>query len=1059
MPNSMLRDFIALVPHCEQTTQIGVVLEILAQRKSDRLVVVSEQQYPLGLLYPARLLSYLLKDQTDSKLELTLSALEETSSLIEPLATLPADWNLEQFKLYLGQEQLQSLPDSERALVDNLGRFVGLLDSQRLLQYWVLTQQQQLSDRQVLNTLVEILDKLPYPLVLQTSAGETLVENSAWQENFGIWQDAGSIKQKIAELLNQATQTPAANTELIPETTAIEEYSQPEKLAAISQNIPQLEKFYQGYKPTSDRSNQDNLEPNPPVTPPNLPQGSRCQLTGKPGTCVCICPTPGGQEKVWEFSQIPLANNLELNNLTQSWRNDLHLLVATDISEQQQLASELAAKNADLIQLNRLKDEFLACISHELKTPITAVMGLSTLLKDQALGQLNERQARYAKLIHQSGRHLMAVVNDILDLTRMETGQLKLTLEPVQIRTVCDRALAQAKAMHPKASTSEEPDDTSEHRFTLTIAPELDLLIADEMRLRQMLINLLSNAFKFTDVGGEVGLQVSRWEGWIAFTVWDTGIGIAEAQQHLIFQKFQQLENPLTRQFEGTGLGLVLTRALARLHGGDVTFISQEGQGSTFTLLLPPSPPQPGVTDTGEQTNNLPNPRQGRVLPNYSQSSLLPTPPSPPTPYALKGINADSSASNFQLHCNHLVLVVEAAPKFIEALSTQLTAFGYRVVVARTGTEALEKARRVQPGFIFLNPLLPMLSGWDVLTLLKSDAATSQVPVIITATRAEKEQALLNRADDFLSLPIQNSSLQQILERYCALLPVFVPGDNISPIPRRDLLTVLWLVTPFQSSPLNSYASKLHYRILEADDLEQAELLARLWLPDVVVLDGAISEPLAYLQQLRQYRRLPNLPLVTLDTEVTQAATQIPELSVFPCPLVEADLSLDTLITVLQTAAGIRWKPNLSVVDLATLADLPEIDNQKLAVDGTLQLPKNEWFQALIQYLHSAGFKSTLGRSWLELLQQIRSGSIDLLLISWGDFPLNTQVLEAARVLSQQEKMPPTLVLDRRSSLNTLTDSQELENILDAIATRILPPSVSMEELLNHIHQALKKNE
>jgi len=1067
MPNSMLRDFIAIVPHCEQTTEIAVVLEILAQGNT-RLVIVSEQQHPLGLLYPARLLSYLLNDRTDGKLQRTLSAL--VPSLIEPLATLPADWSLEQFRLYLGQEQLQNPPDSERALIDNLGRFVGLLDSQRLLQYWVSTTQQLESDRQVApNALVEIINKLPYPLVLQTSTGKTLVENSAWHENFGSWQDAEAIKQEIEGLLNTTTPKSKENsytsTEVDPlNTTAINEFSEQETLAALHKSAPQSEKSYQVQQPTSDRPNLANLLETPLDNSATqaenpLPPGSRCQLSGKPGTCVCICPTPGGQEKVWEFVKIPLSHNLDLAlNYTPSQHAELWLLVATDISEQQQLASELAAKNADLIQLNRLKDEFLACISHELKTPITAVMGLSTLLKDQALGQLNERQARYAKLIHQSGRHLMAVVNDILDLTRMETGQLKLTLEPVQIRTVCDRALQQAKAMQPKTSTAEDASDISDRRFTLTIEPELDLLIADETRLRQMLVNLLSNAFKFTDEDGEVGLQVSRWEGWIAFTVWDTGIGIADAQQHLIFQKFQQLENPLTRQFEGTGLGLVLTRALARLHGGDVTFLSQEGQGSTFTLLLPPSPPQKGGGDSGEQADNIPNPRQGRSLPTPAHSSLLPTPPSPPTPYALKGINPEPSSSTFQLHYNRLVLVVEAAPKFIDTLTTQLTSFGYRVVVARTGTEALEKARRVQPGFIFLNPLLPMLSGWDVLTLLKSDAATSQVPVIITATRAEKEQALLNRADDFLSLPIQNNSLQQILERFCALLPVFVPGDNISPIPRRDLLTVLWLVTPFETSLLSSYASRLHYRVLEADDLEQAELLARLWQPDVVVLDGSMNDPLAYLRQLSHYRRLPSLPLVTLDAAISQAATQIPELLVFPCPVLEPDLSLDTLLAALQTAAGIRWKPNLLVVDLATLPDLPKIDRE-LEIGSTVQSTKNEWFQALIQYLQSAGFKSTLGHSWRELLQQIRSNSIDLLLISWGNFPLNSQVLEAVEILSQQDKIPPILVLDRRLNPNVQADSVNLEHILGAIATRILPPYVSMEELLNHIHQALRKEE
>ncbi|MFN7660720.1 MAG: sensor histidine kinase, partial [Dolichospermum sp.] len=259
--------------------------------------------------------------------------------------------------------------------------------------------------------------------------------------------------------------------------------------------------------------------------------------------------------------------------------DDLWLILATDVTEQQQLCKELATKNADLIQLNRLKDEFLACISHELKTPLTAVLGLSRLLVDQQLGQLNERQARYAGLIHQSGRHLMSVVNDILDLTRMETGQMQLTFTPVQIQVVCERALSDVKNIYQQNNKTQqlspaENHNSSHRQFSLAIEPGLEQMVADELRLRQMLAHLLSNAFKFTEVSGEIGLRVSRWEGWIAFTVWDTGIGIPEQQQHLIFQKFQQLENPLTRQFEGTGLGLVLTRALARLHGGDVIFLS-----------------------------------------------------------------------------------------------------------------------------------------------------------------------------------------------------------------------------------------------------------------------------------------------------------------------------------------------------------------------------------------------------------------------------------------------------------------------------------------------------
>ncbi|PIG94439.1 ATP-binding protein [Gloeocapsopsis sp. IPPAS B-1203] len=1059
MPNPELYDFITTIPSCRETTQLKVVLEILQQTQCDRLIVVNEEQVPIGILSAAQLLLYLYsKSQTDTKtIHQAISTVDP--KLIEQIVVLPATLKIEELGLHL-----QSLPQQNThcVLVDPAGKLLGLLDRVQLSEFLCLNftkasseAVKQVSDRQnqlVLDLLVQLLEKLPCPLILQTTTGEVVMQNSAWSRHFGGFSDPEEVRRKVESILDSATVTTQMrsseqiqNSEVVA--TVANRYH---NNAAISLHTQQLLSISQ----KTDEYDAVNISDYIPSLEPDefMATANRCQLGTQSNTCICIWTLPNGQERVWEFVKIPLQEQYsELDacindteqKLTESFSHllpmspNLWLLLATDVTEQQQLALELAAKNADLIQLNRLKDEFLSCISHELKTPLTAVLGLSTLLKDQALGELNERQSRYAKLIHQSGRHLMSVVNDILDLTRMETGQLKLSIEQVNISNICDRALEQVRVMQARdsqASVEAIAQTELEHRFTLEIEPGLDTLVADELRLRQMLVHLLANAFKFTETGGEIGLRVNRWAGWIAFTIWDTGIGIPEQQQHLIFQKFQQLENPLTRRFKGTGLGLVLTRALARLHGGDVSFLSKEGRGSSFTLLLPPHPPTDFRLSISEEE-----------LQNTNEKSQI------------LQRNSKAKTQNLKLS-NRLVLLVEAAPRYIAYLTEQLGSLGYRVVNARSGTEALEKARRLQPGIIFLNPLLPLLSGWDVLTLLKSDSATRQIPVVVTTTRAEKEQALANRADECINLPVPAEILPQILARFCQ--EPIANSETQAIGTTKNCITILRLVGG-ESLPLIP-KSPIHYRILEADDLEQAEILVSIWQPDVVLLDGAIAEPIAYLKSLSQFSKLAALPIVTLDTATTQAANQIEGLAVFPCLLPTDKRDPETLLSVLQFAAGMQWKPNILVVDVATLPDL----QPKLSTVNSLA-PGTEWFQALIPYLETAGFKGTISHSWVETLTQIRQGSVDLILICLADVQLNSDILQALQNL-ENEDLPPILVLNgqlhsilepHRENLNHSSDLQvTLDRVLQGIATEILPPSLSIQELLDKIIKTLALN-
>ncbi len=266
----------------------------------------------------------------------------------------------------------------------------------------------------------------------------------------------------------------------------------------------------------------------------------------------------------------------------------------TDLKDQWQL---LETRNQQLAENNRLKQEFVATTSHELRTPLTAILGFSNVLLQEFFGELNPKQRDYLERIHESGQHLLDLINDILDLSRLEAGRMELDLQAIYIVDICEGVmnLVQERATEQGLT------------LQLEIAPEVEWITADPRRLKQMLLNLLSNAVKFTPKGS-VGLRVYRRSrspeyadcfadrsqqailaihDIIHFQVWDTGIGIHELDQRLLFAPFSQIDNSLSRQHQGTGLGLVITRKLAELHGGWVTLDSHPGQGSTFTISIP----------------------------------------------------------------------------------------------------------------------------------------------------------------------------------------------------------------------------------------------------------------------------------------------------------------------------------------------------------------------------------------------------------------------------------------------------------------------------------------
>jgi signal transduction histidine kinase/DNA-binding NarL/FixJ family response regulator len=1066
-----LRDFLIGVPTCVETDSLMQVWQVFQEAGCLHIVIVNQQQVALGVLSLHHFVPHVFSSKAAHLLEqhsiqnLIQDLQQQTNAqaqpLLEPILALPVDWNLNQLRAHLPTYLPTVVQDW--GLADSQGRYVGLLDRLRLLQQFAATPDRiqplppELTSLQAeaaitpVDPLVDLLERLPIPLMLQTSTGRIVAQNWVWRRQVGELQDPGQIRQEAALILEAIAPTEhyAALSGRYPSADAA--------LAQRQSNRSELPGFYTGsWDHASTLLNSTRYS-------------GACQLSTEPNACVCTCPMKDGQDRVWQFAKISMgrlpaglssdqaSHLLEIkpdvmtmalpfklatlnSHPDPGWRSliqteSLWLVLAQDMTEQHQVAKELSAKNADLIQLNRLKDEFLACISHELKTPLTAVLGLSSLLKDKLLGELNERQSRYAHLIHQSGRHLILIVNDILDLTRIETGQLQLSLEPIQVATVCQQAYEQVNLQ-----TQDSPLEAVQ--FTLETQPGLDMLVADPLRLRQMLSNLLSNALKFTAAGGQIGLKVEDWEGWIAFTVWDTGIGIPIDKQHLIFQKFQQLENPLTRQFEGTGLGLVLTQRLARLHGGDITFTSVEGRGSEFTLLLPPCPPPAAYGNELEEDEDWRTESRPAVKSNITSD-------------------------------NRLVLVVEAAPQAIDNLTHHLTGLGYRVAIARSGTEAVEKVRRLKPCVIFLNPSLPLLSGWDVLTLLKTDTAIQHIPVVVTAMRLEKHQAHQSGADGFLSLPVQASALERCLER------VVIP--KVDPVDQSLLnLTVLHLrgqTNPLADASLPDLNRLLHpyqCRVLEVDDLDQADLLSRVWQPNVMLIDGTFANPLAFVEQLSQSAFLAALPLVTLTAEMTQAANQIQGLAVFPCfasmqpdnlpanpssePSQEFNQSeVSALLQVIQMAVGTHWQPHILIADFSALEqDWSTVAAPRSRNAAKLESPKApSGLQALVQYMTKAGYRSSVGNSWSEVLRQLQHQSSDLLLLYVNRSKPHPLLIQMAQDLQKLAVRPPVFVwYHNPAPLDEATDV-EFASLWGAIATQVLPPGLSMSDLLTEINQRL----
>jgi signal transduction histidine kinase/DNA-binding response OmpR family regulator len=477
--------------------------------------------------------------------------------------------------------------------------------------------------------------------------------------------------------------------------------------------------------------------------------------------------------------------------------------------DRRHLIEQLREANKSLEAADRHKSVFLASMSHELRTPLNAILGFSELLVDATEGQFPAAtRTRFLKQIHSSGEHLLGLINDILDLSKIEAGQMELRLQLVSVAEVVDEVLSTV-----------EPLAAEKHIQIAIVEMTAGDITADAGKLKQMLLNLVANAVKFTRQGGEIRVAALRAEGTVEISVADNGIGIAPHDQARIFQGFQQVDSSMGRQQAGTGLGLTLTRRFANLHGGDVRIESQLDKGSVFTITLPVEARRPAASP---------------MIQYPSTSKARPGDERP------------------------LVLIVEDDPPAAELLMRQIERAGFRAEVARTGGEALAKARERKPAAITLDILLPDLDGWEVLTRLKRDDETSDIPVIVVSVVDNPELGVALGALDYFVKPVPANELVSRLARFNFRRK---PGEN---------LTVL-VVDDEQANRdwLQRVLEPAGFSVILASGGKAAIALARARMPDLVMLDLMMPDVTGFdvVEALRDESSTRGIPIMVLTAK------------------------------------------------------------------------------------------------------------------------------------------------------------------------------------------------
>ncbi|WP_414578138.1 hybrid histidine kinase/response regulator HrmK [Anabaena sp. CCY 9402-a] len=394
------------------------------------------------------------------------------------------------------------------------------------------------------------------------------------------------------------------------------------------------------------------------------------------------------------------------------------------IQSLQQRSQHFVDFNQELKRTNQLKNQFLANTSHEIRTPLSSIIGFTHLLLTQGYDPTRERQREYLNIIQSSGKHLLALINDILDLSKIEANQLEVQWEKVDIPELSRNVLTLIK----------EKANNKGLKLSLEIDPQVTTLVVDPLRLKQMLLNLLFNALKFTNKG-TVGLKVTRQDSLVHFTVWDTGTGISKEHQTLLFQPYFQIPNSSPSQNEGTGLGLAVTQKLAEIHHGYVEVESVVNSGSRFTIVLPLKPIEAVLSTEIEEDEQA--------------TSSQPFPITPIT-------------------SNEILLVENDLPNG-KLMQIHLSKLGYQVTWVKNEVEMWDALTHKQPFVILMDIRLPNSCGIDLVQQLREKPEYQQIPIIAQTAmsmKGDREICLTAGFNEYISKPLDLSLLADLVAKY-----------------------------------------------------------------------------------------------------------------------------------------------------------------------------------------------------------------------------------------------------------------------------------------------------